>query len=69
MFWRDGNLPEPIYRLLPSIYVLAGGWVFAVGEGVLAAISGGLLWLASGLVYLWRRDARRAESGRPHNAR
>jgi len=29
-----------------------------VGEGVLAAVSGLLLWLASALVFLWRRDAR-----------
>lgn len=58
LFWRHGKVPEPIYRLLPAIYLLTGGWVFAVGEGVLAAVSGLLLCLASALVFLWRRDAR-----------
>jgi hypothetical protein len=69
MFWRDGNLPEPIYRLLPVIYLLTGGWVFIVGEGVLSVVSGGLLWLASGLVSLWRRDARLAQPKRQRKGR
>ena len=58
MFWRHRRVPEAIYQLLPVIYRLAGGWVFSVGQGVLAATSGLLLWLASALVFLWRRDAR-----------
>jgi hypothetical protein len=62
MFWRDGHVPEPIYKLLPVIYLLTGGWVFSVGQGVLAVISGLLLWLASALVFLWRRDARLLQS-------
>ncbi len=62
MFWRHGRVPEPIYRLLPAIYLVTGGWVLAVGQGVLAVISGLLLWLASALVFLWRRDARLLET-------
>jgi hypothetical protein len=62
MFWRHGRVPEPIYKLLPVIYLLTGGWVFSVGQGVLAVISGLLLWLASALVFLWRRDARLLQS-------
>ena len=61
MFWRHGRVPEPIYKLLPVIYLLTGGWVFSVGQGVLAVISGLLLWLASALVFLWRRDAHLLE--------
>jgi hypothetical protein len=61
-FWRDGNIPEPLYELLPVIYALAGAWVLIVGEGLLAIVSGLLLWLASGLVFMWRRDARLAQS-------
>ena len=62
MFWRHGRVPEPIYKLLPVICLLTGGWVFSVGQGVLAVISGLLLWLASALVFLWRRDARLLQS-------
>ena len=62
MFGRHGRVPEPIYKLLPVIYLLTGGWVFSVGQGVLAVISGLLLWLASALVFLWRRDARLLQS-------
>ena len=61
-FWRDGNVPEPLYKLLPVIYALAGAWVLVVGEGLLAIISGLFLSLASGLVFMWRRDARLAPS-------
>ena len=64
MFWRNGNLPKPVYRFLPVIYLGTGAWVFLVGEGILAVMSGALLWLASGLVIVWRRDARKI--GRAH---
>ena len=68
MFWRKGNVPELLYELLPVIYMLVGAWVLFVGEGVLAVISGGLLCLASVLVFLWRRDARPPVSGGYSNA-
>ena len=69
MFWRHRRVPAAIDQLLPVIYRLAGGWVFSVGQGVLAATSGLLLWLASALVFLWRRDARLLQSRKLRNAR
>ena len=56
MFWRDGDVPEPIYRLLPVIYLVMGIWVFIRGEGPLAVISGLLLCLAAALDSLIDRD-------------
>lgn len=69
LFWRGGNIPEPIYRMLPVIYLAVGGWVFAVGEGFLAFLSGTLLWLAAVLILIWRRDARLMRTAKPRAAR
>lgn len=69
LFWRDGNIPEPIYRMLPVIYLVVGSWVFMVGEGFLAFLSGTLLWLAAVLILIWRRDARLIRAAKPRAAR
>ena len=66
MFWREGNIPEPIYRILPAIYLVVGAWVIIAGEGLLALLSGLLLCSASVLVFAWRRDARKANARGPN---
>lgn len=63
MFWRHGNIPGPLYEVLPALYAIVGAWALAVGEGVLVVISCMLFWLAAALVHLWRRDARLAQTG------
>ena len=62
MFWREGSIPEPIYKILPVIYLVTGAWVIFASEGFLAVLSGLLLGSAAALVFLWRRDARKAQS-------
>lgn len=65
MFWREGTIPEPIYRILPVTYLVVGVWVIIAGEGLLALLSGLLLCSASVLVFAWRRDARKANARGP----
>ena len=64
LFWRDGRLPEPLYRALPTIYLICGLAVLLSTKGFIPALSGMLLVAAALLVFSWRRDARLARATR-----
>ncbi len=68
---RAYYLPEPLYRVLPILYIVAGVLAFIYLESVAASVSGMLLVTAGLLVLGWRFSARgrRREQARRHRGR
>lgn len=57
-------IPESIYRKLPALYALAGAALIPVfGFSGPSAISALMLFAASGLTALWRRQHQQASAG------
>jgi hypothetical protein len=52
---------EPIYKLLPAGYVVAGVAVLALSDNIVGLGSGGLLIAAGVIIWKLRRDASRAQ--------
>ena len=67
---HDGfYIPDPIYRVLPLIYILTGVLTFYFVTTIMAILSGLLLISAGVLVYLWRSAAKSERRRRAQRAR
>ena len=60
-------IPQPLYKLLPLLYVIPGVIVMMQIESTLAALSGILLVSAGVLVFMWRSSARNERERRERN--